>query len=451
MRRSGAKLVSCTENIDDTPSGRLLYGLLAEIAEFYSRNLAQEVMKGLLRKAEEGGTPFRAPLGYLNVRVKINGVEVARVIPDPDRAELVRWCFEQYATGEWNAADLVLEAQAKGLTSKPGHSTPAGEVGLTTMYSMLKNAYYMGIISYQGIHYEGKHEPLVEQEVWLTVQDQLAARTQTGDRDRKHSHYLRSTIYCSDCHGRLVFSQSAGNGGLYSYYHCAKKRTRANNCRRPGMRVERIEQGIADFYRRFELKAEHVQLIQTGVRNEFATQQAEAQAGAARAERRQAQLNDERQKLLQAHYAGHVPGDLLGAEMSRLTRALTEAEVELKAARATTTEVEATLSAALVAAGHCHRAYLTADENVRRQTNQGFFAKLFIGHDGSVEQVELNEPFATLMSPTLVQAMAPHQTATIPPQVAGDETDGLAACTPPPPRPTASSAHSANIVTRITS
>ena len=69
LRRNGVKLVSCTENIDDTPSGKLLYGLMAEIAQFYSGNLAQEVLKGMVRKAEEGGTPFRAPLGYLNVQI----------------------------------------------------------------------------------------------------------------------------------------------------------------------------------------------------------------------------------------------------------------------------------------------------------------------------------------------------------------------------------------------
>ncbi|MEU0535755.1 recombinase family protein [Amycolatopsis tolypomycina] len=100
LRRHGAELVSCTENIDNTPSGKLLYGLLAEITQFYSGNLAQEVMKGLLRKAEEGGTPCRAPIGYLNGRKTVEGVTFASLEPDPDRADLVRRCLEQYATGE---------------------------------------------------------------------------------------------------------------------------------------------------------------------------------------------------------------------------------------------------------------------------------------------------------------------------------------------------------------
>ena len=65
---AGVQLVSVTENIDETPSGILLHGIMSSIAEFYSRNLANEVMKGSLQKAKGGGTPTRAPTGYLNVR-----------------------------------------------------------------------------------------------------------------------------------------------------------------------------------------------------------------------------------------------------------------------------------------------------------------------------------------------------------------------------------------------
>ena len=46
IKKSGATLVSCSENIDETPSGLLLHGIMSSIAEFYSRNLATEVTKG---------------------------------------------------------------------------------------------------------------------------------------------------------------------------------------------------------------------------------------------------------------------------------------------------------------------------------------------------------------------------------------------------------------------
>ncbi|MFJ7738940.1 recombinase family protein, partial [Lysinibacillus sp. NPDC097287] len=39
IQKTGARLVSVTENIDETPSGMLMHGIMSSIAEFYSRNL----------------------------------------------------------------------------------------------------------------------------------------------------------------------------------------------------------------------------------------------------------------------------------------------------------------------------------------------------------------------------------------------------------------------------
>ncbi|AEK45438.1 recombinase [Amycolatopsis mediterranei S699] len=113
--------------------------------------------------------------------------------------------------------------------------------------------------------------------------------------------------------------------------------------------------------------------------------------------RNKQRVEDERQKLLSAHYAGAIPQDLLASEMKRLTRALAEAEGEIKAAKVVTADVEATLDRALAAASHCEIAYLSAPNHVRRQINQGFFEKLYIGQDGTVERADLTEPFAALL------------------------------------------------------
>ena len=85
IRDAGAKLVSATENIDATPAGMMLHGILATMAEFYSQNLATEVRKGLQQKAKQGGTPGLAPIGYLNVREVIDGREIRTILPDPER------------------------------------------------------------------------------------------------------------------------------------------------------------------------------------------------------------------------------------------------------------------------------------------------------------------------------------------------------------------------------
>lgn len=83
LQEAGAELVSVTENIDRTPVGAFMHAIVAANAEFYSANLAAEAKKGLVQKAKSGGTPHRAPLGYLNVRKLIEGQEIRTVEADP--------------------------------------------------------------------------------------------------------------------------------------------------------------------------------------------------------------------------------------------------------------------------------------------------------------------------------------------------------------------------------
>src|SRR5690625_289422 len=105
---AGVTLVSATENIDETPSGTLLHGIMSSIAEFYSKNLASEVVKGLTQKVTTGGTPMRAPIGYLNVRKRDDqGREYRTVEIDPERGHMIRWVFEQYATVDHTVIELL--------------------------------------------------------------------------------------------------------------------------------------------------------------------------------------------------------------------------------------------------------------------------------------------------------------------------------------------------------
>jgi hypothetical protein len=54
----------------------------------------------------------------------------------------------------------------------------------------------------------------------------------------------------------------------------------------------------------------------------------------------------------------------------------------------------------LTVASTCHQQYQAAPPHIRRQINQGFFTRLLIAPNGSVERAELTEPFATLLADT---------------------------------------------------
>jgi len=54
IRASGATLVSCTENIDETPSGSLVHGIMSSIAEFYSKKPRHRSHQGQCPEGEGG-------------------------------------------------------------------------------------------------------------------------------------------------------------------------------------------------------------------------------------------------------------------------------------------------------------------------------------------------------------------------------------------------------------
>jgi site-specific DNA recombinase len=164
---------------------------MSSIAEFYSRNLATEVIKGSVQKAKNGGTPGRAPIGYLNVRRMVAGREARTVEIDPVRGPLMAWAFESYATGEWTIRRLLAELTARGLTTAPGRKNPGRTLVVSHLHKLLRNPYYMGMVSYRGVIYAGSHDPLVMPETWHEVQKVLTAKYISGEKNREHPHYLK--------------------------------------------------------------------------------------------------------------------------------------------------------------------------------------------------------------------------------------------------------------------
>lgn len=106
IRKAGATLVSVSEQIDETPSGTLMHGIVASFAEFYSKNLSTEAKKGLEGKVRRSGTPGVAPIGYLNTSRRIDGTEVKSFIVDDERAPHIQWAFAPYATGDWSITSI---------------------------------------------------------------------------------------------------------------------------------------------------------------------------------------------------------------------------------------------------------------------------------------------------------------------------------------------------------
>jgi site-specific DNA recombinase len=404
LQQAGVELVSVSENIDQTPSGLLLHGIMSSIAEFYSRNLANEVIKGTVQKAKNGGTPGRAPTGYLNVRQSSNGREVRTVEIDPVRGPLMAWAFETYETGEWTIRRLLAELTARGLTTAPGARGPGKPLGVSHLHKLLRNPYYMGMVRYRGAIYPGKHEPLVTPETWRRVQKLLTAKHLTGEKDRQYPHYLKGSVYCGQCGSRLIVNHAKGNGGTYPYFICSGRQRDKTSCKQRAIRIDQAEAAIAAHYTTIQLPQGEVAALQTFLSEELSKLRTNADRERTSQERRLRKIKDERKTLLDAHYAGAVPLDLLKSEQDRIATEVANAEGRLAEIAADFQTAETNLQRALMRVGDCETAYREASGRLRRQFNLAFFKRLLIDDNYAVTG-ELAEPFDVLLGEELRRAV----------------------------------------------
>ena len=404
IRASGARLISCMENIDETPSGALLHGIMSSIAEFYSRNLATEVMKGNIQKLKSGGSVGRAPIGYLNIRKIQDGREIRTVEIDPDRAPYVTWAFQQYATCEWTTRTLHAEATRRGLVSRATAKCPEKPLVLAAFNNMLKNPYYKGTIRYKGIEYEGKHPRLIDEATFDAVQRQLEANNFAGEKRRIHHHYLKGSIFCGspshngdECRSRLIVCHATSRSKtIYPYFICIGRQRDKTSCSQRAVLIDLVERKIEDYYKTVELSDN----LRLQTEQQILQQITELREGAG-VERKQ--LNTQRKralakraKLLEAHYASAIPLELLKVEQAKISSELAFLEERLGGLELHFDLVERNLKDALALVTNLHGAYLAAPPRIRRLINQSLFEKFLITDEGEVTG-ELRAPFDLLL------------------------------------------------------
>src|SRR5215212_12246523 len=79
MRSLKVTLISAQENIDETPAGQLMHGILAAFNEYRSNADGADIRYKMGQKARNGGTVTRTKIGYLNVRELVDSHEIRTV------------------------------------------------------------------------------------------------------------------------------------------------------------------------------------------------------------------------------------------------------------------------------------------------------------------------------------------------------------------------------------
>lgn len=376
IQKAGAKLVSVTENIDDTPSGRLLHGIMATIAEFYSRNLAAEALKGCTEKAKRGGTPFRAALGYINVSQQINERRTSTVVIDEERAQYVKWAFKKYATGRYTIRTLTLALNRRGFRNRRTGRSARKPLSTSSVAKMLHNRYYLGYVTYRGIEYRGKHKPLVSAALFATVQAILQDANKRGAKVLRHNHDLNGFVYCAQCHRKLGVAVSKHK---YMYLYCPS-RQHGTPCQLPYLPVDHVERMILNELARLNLTEKARLALQKEIRSQLKGEVELANSDVARQEQRMTRLLAERQRILDAYYDETITKELFGSEQKRINIEIEEVQGVLAEAQKARTFAHDCKEAALNMATtmNLREAYTKARPELRKFFNRALFDRLYI-------------------------------------------------------------------------
>ncbi len=391
LEKLGVTLVSATERIDQTtPTGRALHGMMAVFNQLRSETDGEDIATKLVEKAERGGTTGLAPIGYLNVRFRLDdGRTVADVIHDPDRAHFIREIFALYATGFVGVKQLQRIMEARGLCTRRGPRTPSTPVSIHGICRILTNRYYIGYINHKGKEYKGRHTPIIKDlRLWDRVQRLLAARG-GGTRNRVHDHFLKGSLWCERCECRLQLTPGKGNGGRYFYYFCLNRADEQSRCTLPYLSVSHIETAISDHWSAVTLPRDFVD---------------EAIAATDAAHKQEKDANAEIRRQLRKRLAvlarklkdqvgslgnDDVPQDILRESIRQTRHDHTEVQRQLANISDTLTTSRAVLTVAAQMLRNPRRLYEAGSEAAKRMLVRTIFDRVYLNaaDDGTGVQV----------------------------------------------------------------
>ena len=228
LQNAGVALRSATEPIDtSTPSGRLIFQMLASFAE-YERETIRERTRAGLHRAFRGGRHFGvAPYGY---RADEDGL--LQIVPE--EADTVREIVANVAGGS------TLYAETKRLNDL-GVPTPGWRYGgrekrpgsrlwsVTTVSNIVRQTAYSGI---HEVKVNGGKD-VIEQVVPAVIEPKLQERAKTTlaenkrypERDNDRKYLLRGLVKCAVCGYACTGHPATRRGKKYYYYLCRASRT----------------------------------------------------------------------------------------------------------------------------------------------------------------------------------------------------------------------------------
>ena len=248
LRRKGIRVVSITEHADDSPTGKLMEAIIESVDEFYSENLAQEVVRGMREAASRGfWVASRVPYGYRKLMVQDGAKKRPTLEPDPATASVVERIFGMAEAGR-GILDITRTLNDEGIANPTGRLWSKNGVHI-----ILRNESYTGTLVW-GADAKDKAEPvrvekafpaIISKAQFRRVNRKLRSRAPRRTHPRRvgSSYLLSGLVRCRACN-RALSGQDA-KSGRFAYYVCQSIMKRGKDaCETPRLNARRFEEMV---------------------------------------------------------------------------------------------------------------------------------------------------------------------------------------------------------------
>ena len=230
LKRAGVKLLYAKESVPEGPEGIILESVLEGLAEYYSADLRQKVIRGMRETAKKGqycGQPL--PIGY-----KVDGQR--HIVIDEEKAAVVREAFQMHIAGA-RLKDLIELFRSRGITGQRDRP-----ITQAVVYRMLRNEKYLGRFEVQGVKLPV--EPIIDQATFEEAAAHFKTSRNNAAGRAKVDYLLSCKCFCGYCGAMLnAETGTSKTGKIYHYYKCGDKK-RGKQCEMKAIPQQRLEDAV---------------------------------------------------------------------------------------------------------------------------------------------------------------------------------------------------------------
>lgn len=280
LRNKGIEVISINEPVDNTPTGRLLEGVIESIDEFYSANLGQDIKRGMRENASRGFfNGSRPPYGFHKIAVRDGAKTRNKLEPEPEDSvalQVVRMIFDM-ASKDMGCKDIARTLNQEGFRTSKGQLWGRG-----TVHKVLTNEAYCGTLVWGGrpgypairsgeppIRVESAWPAIIDRETFRVIRQKRASRSPqvTHPRTVPSFYLLSGLLFCSCGHAMTGHSAKAHS---YFYYICSRNFKQGKDaCDARMLPKEKLERLVIDEVRSKVLTDENLEELVTLVNEEL--------------------------------------------------------------------------------------------------------------------------------------------------------------------------------------